>query len=30
VGTMTMNMVRSVLLIVVAFFLFKTMRKKES
>ena len=30
VDTMTMNMVRSVLLIVVAFFLFKTMRKKES
>jgi predicted membrane protein len=28
--TMTMNMVRSVLLIVVALFLFKTMRKKES
>jgi hypothetical protein len=30
VGTMTLNMVRSVLLIVVAFFLYKTMRKKES
>ena len=30
VGTMTMNLVRSVLLIVVAFFLFKTMRRKES
>jgi predicted membrane protein len=30
VGTMTMNLIRSALLIVVAFFLFKTMRKKES
>lgn len=30
VGAMTMNLVRSALLIVVAFFLFKTMRKKES
>ena len=29
-GDMTMNLVRSALLIVVAFFLFKTMRKKES
>ena len=29
-GAMTMNLVRSALLIVVAFFLFKTMRKKES
>ena len=30
VGAMTMNLVRSAILIVVAFFLFKTMRKKES
>jgi len=30
VGAMTMNMVRSALLIVVAFILFKTMKKKES
>ena len=30
VGETTMNMIRSVLLIVVAFFLFKTMRKKKS
>lgn len=30
VGDTTMNMIRSALLIVVALFLFKTMRKKES
>jgi len=30
VGAMTMNLVRSALLIAVAFFLFKYMRKKES